>query len=344
MSEEKSKPIETENDVVNNQMIDPFIDFECDICHMKEKCLFGDLNISDGREKLQMDTKEVKVENSELGEDNEFNFDFSCDLATRQFQTEEVMLILETYINNINVFKNQTTQTPCGKPMTRKIMIQQIADNCTNLGHGFRTPKQIEQKLRDEFKKLRRFKNELSNGSRKNIGNLLVFPKASQGTIFLYNSLCDPNDKIEVDFESSNTEHKQSVEHDESINDQALANLQSILEATMSHSLTRETSVISPTPSSSREKPSQPPSRKRAHPHPSKPEFTVSKNESITLEQSQQETEKLKQEYYSELIRNEKLYGELLKIRIEKEKNGIKTSPDPCLETENELGAVRRRI
>ncbi|CAD6199843.1 unnamed protein product [Caenorhabditis auriculariae] len=30
------------------RLVDPFVDFECDICHMKEKSLFGDLKGSDG--------------------------------------------------------------------------------------------------------------------------------------------------------------------------------------------------------------------------------------------------------------------------------------------------------
>uniref|UniRef100_A0A1I7UFT1 Cysteine-rich DPF motif domain-containing protein 1 n=1 Tax=Caenorhabditis tropicalis TaxID=1561998 RepID=A0A1I7UFT1_9PELO len=32
----------------DEQMIDPFIDFECHICKMKEKCLFGELKVADG--------------------------------------------------------------------------------------------------------------------------------------------------------------------------------------------------------------------------------------------------------------------------------------------------------
>ncbi|CAI2337972.1 unnamed protein product [Caenorhabditis sp. 36 PRJEB53466] len=31
------------------QLIDPFIDFECHVCHLTEKCRFGDLNVVDGR-------------------------------------------------------------------------------------------------------------------------------------------------------------------------------------------------------------------------------------------------------------------------------------------------------
>ncbi|CAL2032945.1 unnamed protein product [Caenorhabditis brenneri] len=31
------------------QMIDPFIDFECHICKMKERSLFGELKVSDGK-------------------------------------------------------------------------------------------------------------------------------------------------------------------------------------------------------------------------------------------------------------------------------------------------------
>lgn len=31
------------------QLIDPFIDFECHVCHLKERTLFGELKVIDGR-------------------------------------------------------------------------------------------------------------------------------------------------------------------------------------------------------------------------------------------------------------------------------------------------------
>lgn len=31
------------------QLIDPFIEFECHVCQMTEKCLFGELNVVDGK-------------------------------------------------------------------------------------------------------------------------------------------------------------------------------------------------------------------------------------------------------------------------------------------------------
>lgn len=39
-----------ENPVTNEeQMIDPFIDFECHVCKMRERTLFGELKVADGR-------------------------------------------------------------------------------------------------------------------------------------------------------------------------------------------------------------------------------------------------------------------------------------------------------
>ncbi|PIC45832.1 hypothetical protein B9Z55_005723 [Caenorhabditis nigoni] len=46
-SSEIEKP--TEDPVTNEeQMIDPFIDFECHVCQMKERTLFGELKVIDG--------------------------------------------------------------------------------------------------------------------------------------------------------------------------------------------------------------------------------------------------------------------------------------------------------
>lgn len=43
-----SKEKEGKNVSNEEQLIDPFIDFECHICRMKEKSLFGELKVSDG--------------------------------------------------------------------------------------------------------------------------------------------------------------------------------------------------------------------------------------------------------------------------------------------------------
>ncbi|RCN40152.1 hypothetical protein ANCCAN_13933 [Ancylostoma caninum] len=103
---------------------------------------------------------------------------------------EEVRLIMERYVENYEIYHhNFSGGGRQGYPVGSLLFLDELTNDVNALGYGLRSSKQIDQKIRDELKIVKRYENALKTEAAKTGGGIAKLPPFTNVQKFVHEAL-----------------------------------------------------------------------------------------------------------------------------------------------------------
>ncbi|WKY05358.1 hypothetical protein Q1695_005958 [Nippostrongylus brasiliensis] len=109
----------------------------------------------------------------------------------RYFNQIESDVLLERYVENYDIFHHAMSGATRQGLQAKKKFIMDLTEEINALGYVRRTEKQIEQRIRDEIKVLKKYGNAVRSEMSRTGGGRVVVPRLTAAQLRAYNALQD---------------------------------------------------------------------------------------------------------------------------------------------------------
>ncbi|VDL78938.1 unnamed protein product [Nippostrongylus brasiliensis] len=109
----------------------------------------------------------------------------------KQFFPAELDLLLDRYVENYDTFHHAVSGATREETQSKKKFIIDLTEEIYSLGYARRSEKQVEQRIRDEIKLLKRYVNAVRSEVRRTGGGRVFIPRLTAAQMRAYNTLQD---------------------------------------------------------------------------------------------------------------------------------------------------------